>query len=129
MTATTDERGEYRLFGLPAGLYAVQARARIVPAAGATSSIPTALSLPSQYPRPSTVDPDAAAMVSVRPAEERQGIDITIGDAPTASPRHGDGDDRRSAGRLCLSGAWRRRHGQRGHRRWRQVFVHRRAAR
>jgi protocatechuate 3,4-dioxygenase beta subunit len=87
VTATTDERGEYRLFGLPAGLYAVQARARIVPPAGATSSIPTALSLQSQYFHPSTVDPDAAAMVSVRPAEERQGIDITIGEAPTADVR------------------------------------------
>jgi protocatechuate 3,4-dioxygenase beta subunit len=87
VTATTDERGEYRLFGLPAGLYAVQARARIVPPAGAASSVPTALSLQSMFFHPSTVDPDAAAMVSVRPAEERQGIDITIGEAPASDVR------------------------------------------
>jgi protocatechuate 3,4-dioxygenase beta subunit len=87
ITATTDERGEYRLFGLPAGLYAVQVRARLIPPAGAAPSVPTALSLQALFYHPSTVDPNAAAMVSVHPAEERQGIDVTVGEAPTADLR------------------------------------------
>jgi hypothetical protein len=87
ITATTDERGEYRLFCLPAGLYAVQARARIVPGTTAPSGIPTTISLQSSFFHPSTVDPDEAAMVSVRPAEERQGIDIMVGEVPTADVR------------------------------------------
>jgi protocatechuate 3,4-dioxygenase beta subunit len=79
VTATTDERGEYRLFGLPAGLYAVQARAR-------SAGNPTA-TMPVAFFHPSTVDPDEAAMVSVRPADERQGVDIMIGDLQTAEVR------------------------------------------
>ena len=79
ITATTDERGEYRLFGLPAGLYAVQARARVV-------GNPTTM-VPSPFFHPSTVNPDEAAMVSVRPAEERQGVDIMIGEIATAAVR------------------------------------------
>jgi protocatechuate 3,4-dioxygenase beta subunit len=79
ITAVTDERGEYRLFGLPAGLYAVQARGRVVGNPRTT--------LQSVFFHPSTVDPDEAAMVSVRPAEERQGIDIMLGEVPTAEIR------------------------------------------
>ncbi len=79
ITATTDQRGEYRLFGLPAGLYAVQARARI-------AGNPTT-TLQSVFFHPSTVNPDEAAMVSVRPAEERQGIDIMLGEVQTAEIR------------------------------------------
>jgi hypothetical protein len=43
--------------------------------------------MPSLFFYPSTVDPDEAAMVSVRPAEERQGIDIMVGDVATAEIR------------------------------------------
>jgi protocatechuate 3,4-dioxygenase beta subunit len=86
VSTTTDERGEYRLYGLPAGLYAVQARTRIVPT-GSSTGVPAALSLQSVFFHPSTVDAEAAAMVSVRPAEERQGIDITIGEATVADLR------------------------------------------
>jgi hypothetical protein len=43
--------------------------------------------MPIAFFHPSTVDPDEAAMVSVRPADERQGVDIMIGDLQTAEVR------------------------------------------
>ncbi len=85
ISATTDERGEYRLFGLPAGLYAVQARARVQ--SPAATPFPTSLSLQSQFFHPGTIDPAAAGMISLKPADERQGVDITIGEVPTAAVR------------------------------------------
>lgn len=97
----TDDRGEYRVFGLPAGEYVVGVAGRNtgsdlrrvsdaelewadrpagqpVPPRG-----PTIGAAPSYYP--GTTDPGAAVPVRVNPGEERTGIDFTAGYVRTAT--------------------------------------------
>jgi uncharacterized protein (DUF2141 family) len=73
----TDDRGVYRVYGLPAGDYVVAARPAmrdaLRPAARPDRSVALA-----QVFAPSVVDPSRATRVSVRPGEERGGVDIQL---------------------------------------------------
>lgn len=97
----TDDRGEFRLFGLPPGTYAVVVRPSITPGArlttaeelrwafqppGERSEPPTRGTAVGYAPiyHPGTYDPSAASPIVVRPGEERTGIDVTISYAPVA---------------------------------------------
>jgi protocatechuate 3,4-dioxygenase beta subunit len=95
-TATTDDRGAYRVFGLPAGEYIVAAQpapALELPAGtdgiavrmmtrGATNSKDMLL---SQVFHPTGTDPTRAGHVSVRAGEERTGIDVQLEYVPLAT--------------------------------------------
>lgn len=67
----TDDRGIYRLYGLPPGRYLVSVggRPRAVPAGGS----------PVVNFHPGVTDESRAAAVGVKPGEEVEGVDITIG--------------------------------------------------
>ncbi len=84
-TAVTNDRGEYRLYGLPPGQYYVSASytptlAREV--GGATAAQPAAESIleegyaPTYYP--ATNDPGRAAPIALGPGEELRGLDFTL---------------------------------------------------
>jgi hypothetical protein len=84
-TTVTNDRGEYRLYGLPPGHYYVSATytpalAREV--AGATAAQPTAGSIleegyaPTYYP--GTNDPSRAAPVALGAGEEVRGLDLAL---------------------------------------------------
>jgi uncharacterized GH25 family protein len=76
MARTTDDRGSYRIFNVPAGQYLVNAAA-----GGATAS-----DLPG-YARtfyPGTLDPRSAQYVRVTPSQDLSGIDLALEPAKTA---------------------------------------------
>jgi protocatechuate 3,4-dioxygenase beta subunit len=85
--ATTDDRGEYRIFGLPAGQYAVYAQvttafdAKVVKRT--TSDTRSVVTANTYYP--STPDGTRATRITVAAGEERSGIDIQVQYVPTAS--------------------------------------------
>ena len=77
MARSTDDLGRYRIYGIAPGQYVVSA---IVAGARAADAPGYA---PSYYP--ATADPAGAQFVSVRMAEELDGIDIALARARTAS--------------------------------------------
>jgi len=95
-TATTDDRGTYRVFGLPAGDYIVSAQPSPVQelpagtegiavrmmARGAPSSRDMLL---SQVFHPGGTDPTRAGRISVRAGDERTGIDVQLEYVPLAT--------------------------------------------
>lgn len=96
MTAITDDRGAYRVFGLPAGDYIIAAQP--VPAEGlpaGTEGVAVRLTtrgaadpknmLLSQVFYPTGTDPTRAPRISVRPGEERTGIDVQLEYVPLAT--------------------------------------------
>lgn len=95
---TTDDRGRYRIYGLPPGDYAVRASGGPIPGSGARLTTPAVVSAAvgaSQEGRPDAEikgpavargtayfpgvsDAAAAELVTLGPAEERPSIDITV---------------------------------------------------
>ena len=114
-----DDKGVYRIFGLPAGSYVVRGSIGGGPAAGSprlttaadvrwaagpATSAPPALGANVKYATvfyPGTVDPAGAAVVTVAAGEERAGIDFTMPLVPTArlegTVTQADGQPLRSA--------------------------------
>ena len=113
-TTMADDRGMYRIFGLPPGEYAVSAQSalglgasearRITPEEvrwaeqstsqpGAGLSVAPLTPAPAGGPRtayapiyyPATADPKAASLVTISHGEERAGIDVTLLPVPTAT--------------------------------------------
>lgn len=95
-TATTDDRGAYRVFGLPAGDYIVAAQpvpALDLPAGTdgiavrmmARGAVNTKDMLLSQVFHPTGADPTRAGRVSVRAGDERTGIDVQLEYVPLAT--------------------------------------------
>jgi hypothetical protein len=89
----TDERGVYRIFGLPAGEYIVTAQSQMrvagLPASGmrvvkAGEVSPRDLSLAPVF-YPGTTDVARASRVTVNAGEERSGIDMQLQYVPMAS--------------------------------------------
>jgi hypothetical protein len=72
---STDDRGVYRLFGLPPGDYYVEASPRL------NTSDPTG-SNPTYYPN--SADLGSAQRISLRAAQERVGVDISLAVSNTA---------------------------------------------
>jgi hypothetical protein len=72
---STDDRGVYRLFGLPPGDYYVEASSRL------TTSDPTRSG--STY-YPNSADLGSAQRISLRAAQERVGIDVSLAFSNTA---------------------------------------------
>jgi hypothetical protein len=67
----TDDRGVYRIYGLPSGSYIVQAGGRI--GGGPSSLSPFSEDAPTYYPSSTR---EAAVPLAVRPGDEAAGIDI-----------------------------------------------------
>jgi hypothetical protein len=85
--ATTDDRGMYRIFGLPAGQYVVYVQG---PTAYDAQEVKRATSdsrtlVPASIYYPSTPDGDRATRIAVASGEERAGIDIQVQYVPTAT--------------------------------------------
>jgi Carboxypeptidase regulatory-like domain len=102
----TDDRGEYRIFGLPPGPYVVGAAPSPLLASGFRLMTPAevqwALPGPGLTPTgpppqggpsvgyatvyfPGTADPSAAQMVTLTAGEERSGVDFAVRSVPTAN--------------------------------------------
>ncbi len=71
--SNTDDRGRYRIFGLPPGDYAVAAQPLVV---GATSTAALRVVVPIYYP--GTDKPDDAARIHLGQGDERLGTDIRL---------------------------------------------------
>jgi len=95
---TTDDRGAYRIYGLPAGDYVVAARPTMGPGgpAGTPGTILRTMTrgvastrsvLLSQTFHPGTSELGRATRVTVRAGEERTGIDIQLEYVPLATLR------------------------------------------
>lgn len=93
--AVTDDRGVYRIYGLPAGEYVVVTRSRVLQTGasvvmgdvrmmtrGGTLSRPMAL---APVLHPGVADMSRATRITLRPAEERAGIDVQLEIVPLAS--------------------------------------------
>ena len=97
-----DDRGVYRIYGLPAGSYVIGAAASLGGrpavrlttdadvrwATGPQSADPAPSARPVVYATtyyPGTSDPAAAALITVAPGEERSGVDIAFQWMPTSS--------------------------------------------
>jgi hypothetical protein len=78
---TTNDRGEYRLFGLPPGTYVVSASP--LPNQNATDGASRSGYAPSYYP--GTPDAGLAAAVALEPGEHRTGVDIAMTTIRTSS--------------------------------------------
>ena len=75
-TSRTDDRGQYRIYGLPGGRYSVSAGVHI-----GQGSVRIGFGN-VYYPRtfhPDTTDEAAATIVEVKPGGEATGVDITVG--------------------------------------------------
>jgi len=85
--STTDDRGIYRSFGLPAGQYVVYAQVATPFDAQevrrTTSGSPRVVASNTYYP--STPDSALATRITMTAGEERAGIDIQVQYAPTAA--------------------------------------------
>jgi uncharacterized protein (DUF2141 family) len=110
-SATTDDRGAYRIYGLPPGEYVVSAQpgaaslemrpvtadevqwaARQTGAAAATEApsappSPGPTTAPAPVYHPGTPDVGAATVITLRPGEERLGVDIALQYARTSQVR------------------------------------------
>jgi hypothetical protein len=82
----TDDRGAYRIYGLPAGEYVIAAQpdqsgtpaANVRPIATMARSAPGRTMVPAQVFSPSATDLARAARVAVRAGEERSGVDVQL---------------------------------------------------
>jgi hypothetical protein len=90
---TTDDRGVYRIYGLPAGEYAISAqmgRTQVNPVGGEVRMLagnapsPTRLAL-AQVFHPSVTEIGRASRIAVRAGEERAGIDVQLQYVPLAT--------------------------------------------
>jgi len=90
----TDDRGSYRIYGLPAGEYVVAAQpdqtgsaaAGVRPIATMTRGAPGRRWLaPAQVFSPSATDLDRAARITVRAGDERSGVDVQLQYVPLVS--------------------------------------------
>jgi len=90
---TTDDRGVYRIYGLPAGEYVIAAepaRVQVNPVIGEVRLLagnapsPTRLALTKVF-HPSVTDFSRAARIAVRAGEERTGIDVQLQYVPLAT--------------------------------------------
>jgi hypothetical protein len=79
-SATTDDLGAYRLFGVAPGKYLLRASAPLRRASDDDETL-----APSFYPRAS--DPSGAAALDLRPGQELRGIDLTVRRARTVTAR------------------------------------------
>lgn len=79
-SAMTNDRGEYRLFGVPPGRYyvsaAYQGRMMGMPLLSGARRVPGA-SYPTTY-YPGVLDPEQAMAIQIKPGEERSGIDFRL---------------------------------------------------
>lgn len=95
-SAQTDDRGDYRIFELPAGRYYVYANTpERRPIAGANAQ--GRISLPDFYP--SSADPNSATVLTARPGDILSGIDISL---TTVAPAHISGQVLGGAGGLAF---------------------------
>ncbi|HEX7318243.1 MAG TPA: carboxypeptidase regulatory-like domain-containing protein [Pyrinomonadaceae bacterium] len=69
-SAETDDRGVYRLYGLPAGRYTISLTPRLPPGAGGPPPV-------TYYP--GVTDESKAESVEVKAGDEKEDIDITLG--------------------------------------------------
>ncbi len=79
-SATTDDLGAYRLFGVAPGKYFLRASAPLRRASDDDETL-----APSFYPRAS--DPSGAAALDLPPGQELRGIDLTVRRARTVTAR------------------------------------------
>ena len=82
VTAQTDDRGEYRLFGVAPGSYYMSVAASTRPIPGSPFRTDGSS---KKYPRtfyPATTDPATAATIDVQPAAELNGIDFRLVEQP-----------------------------------------------
>jgi len=79
-SGNTNDLGEYRVFGLPAGRYYVSATARSNPVAASTEEYAT-----TYYPR--TTDPASAAPIPVPAGAQLRNIDLVMARTHTVSVR------------------------------------------
>ena len=78
--ATTNDLGEYRVFGLAPGRYFVSVTARSNPLLAPSDDY-----VPTYYPR--TADPNAAVGLQVPPGAQMRNIDVTMAKARTVTVR------------------------------------------
>jgi Carboxypeptidase regulatory-like domain len=71
-TALTDDRGQYRIYGIQPGQYVISAMYNAQSPTAPNSDV----YIPSFYP--ATSDPDQATLVPVAPGEEVSGIDVDL---------------------------------------------------
>jgi protocatechuate 3,4-dioxygenase beta subunit len=88
-SAATDDRGNYRIFGLPAGTYVVSAQAtsrfgQDGPVVRQSGSEGRRVAAGTTY-YPSTPDQATATRISVAAGEERDGVDVQVQYVPTAT--------------------------------------------
>jgi hypothetical protein len=81
---TTDDRGEYRIFFIPAGRYilSVGSTSSAITALVFNSSIVADRTFPTTY-YPGTTDPSRAVTLDVQPGRELTGIDFVVSPPPT----------------------------------------------
>jgi Carboxypeptidase regulatory-like domain len=82
VTAQTDDRGEYRLFGVAPGSYYMSVAASTRPVSGSPFRPDGST---KRYPRtfyPATTDPATAATIDVQPAVDLTGIDFRLIEQP-----------------------------------------------
>src|SRR5690349_11981024 len=86
--AAADERGVYRIFGLPAGQYLVYVQASVAaldPQEVKRATSDSRTLVPPNVYYPSTPDSERAERVTVAAGEERAGIDIQVQYVSTAT--------------------------------------------
>jgi protocatechuate 3,4-dioxygenase beta subunit len=85
-SASTDDRGEYRIFGLPPGRYYLvatdrnQSRFRRIRG----DSAPPGTTIPAVY-YPGSTDPSQATPIQLQIGEERTGVDFQLSESPAAT--------------------------------------------
>jgi len=80
----TDDRGTYRIFGLPAGEYLIAVDPQSSDRIGTMGRVNRTFTLARVF-YPATVDPSQADRIAVRAGEERSGVDIQLQYVPIAS--------------------------------------------
>ena len=85
LSSTTDDRGVYRIFGLPAGEYIVAAQVLSRPGFAGTNDVRmmvgntvSRMMSMSQVLHPGVTDPSRAGRIAVRAGEERGGVDVQL---------------------------------------------------
>ena len=100
-SATTNDIGEYRIFGLPPGRYFVSVSPRrsylSSRAAAGAAPQPEEEYVPTFYP--GTADPTAAAALEIGPGAQLRGIDLQASHGAREGPRNGCIRFRRAAAR------------------------------
>jgi len=85
LSSTTDDRGVYRIYGLPAGEYLVSAQVLSRPGIAGSNDVlmmtrggASQMMSMSQVLHPGVTDPGPAVRIAVRAGEERAGIDVQL---------------------------------------------------